>query len=179
MVCYLCPRLNFEDNKVTKGGKNIILCEMKTSFTFCYGIFIGSRRSRFLWTPHHHIQIKQISFSAFDVVILYSFLTMPALDHGSFNNFRTSPEQGAFRGMSVMECSEFFDAQLIGLRSRAIVMVDKTPGTEPIRRLAKRSIFLPRGTYDNQKFQEWRQSLISSGDIDPQIIQTAHIPSGR
>jgi hypothetical protein len=153
IVFGLCPQLNPESNTLSKGGKNIVLGEIKDAMTFCYGIFVAAKRTPLLWNALPHVKFHQVPFSAFSIVIMYSFLTVPALFHGSFLTASTTPEQGAYRGLSEMDCERFFDARLVDLKSRSIQMIERDPSAERARELARHAVFLSKGTYDNQEFQ--------------------------
>jgi len=179
IVFGLCPRLGPDLNKPGKGGKNILLGSMQDAFTFCYGIYVGARKTPFVLPSTHHIRARRIDFSVFSIMFLYTFLTIPAMRQGCFTIVSTTPERGVLHGSSEVECAHWFDKQLIELRNRSIIIVEKTPEAKLIGELARRSVFLPAGTYGNQEFQAWRHSLIRQGIRDPQTIQTRHIPRQR
>lgn len=114
-------------------------------------IFVDARR------PDYNV--KQVKFAKFSLVLIWSFLTIPADNISQSFHIATHPASGPADGMSERETIDFYKEMRSELRKEMIHLVQGNPEQLTLTPLLRFGTFIPSST--EEECRAWLFSILS------------------
>jgi hypothetical protein len=170
----VCPEPQSETLSF-KGRRETIkhLGDMDDWFTLYWAVFVSNReRSWNLEPPDTQMQVCQTGIGSFNVLLLYSFLSVTPLSSGMVA-IATTPANSPFSPIPETGSMAFAKCKFSDMKIKMVSSFIPAPSPALLGTI-NGSRFFRVGVTTNPQFQSWRQGIIAKGLLDPLRVQRAY-----
>jgi hypothetical protein len=147
--------------------KAIVMDSYHTSFTLVLGLFVGPAGREFRWQKCDDFKFIERDFNTFRLILLWSFLGMPATDSGHFFHVATAAGHLS-NGLDESDCIKCFNSGRAATRAEFLQTLSSKYPPECVRRMKLRApSFFRDCNIRNPAFVDYLTWMFGVITIDP------------
>ncbi len=148
-------------------GSSIMIPPWQSRFSLLYAVFVGPTDLPFCAPESDDMCMAHFRLQEFSVVLLYTWLNVPADDTGMTTSVSGIPARGEVASLTPEDCVEWFDAVRRMQREEFIATLRASPAHASIMPVVEASRFFKLGWMGTPQWREHCQNLVERGLIPP------------